>query len=219
MTERIHDRLFAASGVASVALMLAGVVIGSTGGRQFVTVTSSPSDIATAIAKPVGAAAWAGAYLEVLSFGCFLAFAMWACTTLGGGLLGQIARAAATSYVAVSLASLAVMDALAYRSGHGIGLQLGTALVTFNEALFVMTWFLSAFFLLAFGPLALQAGRRRLGWSAIAVAAIVLVLIPVSLDNLAQMANLLWLLWIVAASVALAGRGPERLGVIAPARS
>lgn len=219
MTERIHDRLFAASGVASVALMLAGVVIGSTGGRQFVTVTSSPSDIATAIAKPVGTAAWAGAYLEVLSFGCFLAFAMWACTTLGGGLLGQIARAAATSYVAVSLASLAVMDALAYRSGHGIGLQLGTALVTFNEALFVMTWFLSAFFLLAFGPLALQAGRRRLGWSAIAVAGVVLVLIPLSLDNLAQMANLLWLLWIVAASVALAGRGPERVGVIAPARS
>jgi hypothetical protein len=219
MTERIHDRLFAASGVASVALMLAGVVIGSTGGRQFVTVTSSPSDIATAIAKPVGTAAWAGAYLEVLSFGCFLAFAMWACTTLGGGLLGQIARAAATSYVAVSLASLAVMDALAYRSGHGIGLQLGTALVTFNEALFVMTWFLSAFFLLAFGPLALQAGRRRLGWSAIAVAAIVLVLIPVSLDNLAQMSNLLWLLWIVAASVALAGRGRERVGLIAPARS
>jgi hypothetical protein len=33
------------------------------------------------------------------------------------------------------------------------------------------------------------------------------------------MANLLWLLWIVAASVALAGRGPERVGVIAPARS
>jgi len=73
--------------------------------------------------------------------------------------------------------------------------------------------------LLAFGPLALQAGRRRLGWSAIVVAAIVLDLIPVSLDNLAQMANLLWLLWIVAASVALAGRGPERVGVIAPARS
>jgi hypothetical protein len=219
MTERIHDRLFAASGVASVALMLAGVVIGSTGGRQFVTVTSSPSDIAAAIAKPVGTAAWAGAYLEVLSFGCFLAFAMWACTTLGGGLLSQIARAAATSYVTVSLASLAVMDALAYRSGHGIGLQLGTALVTFNEALFVMTWFLSAFFLLAFGPLALQAGRRRLGWSAIAVAAIVLVLIPLSLDNLAQMANFLWLLWIVAASVALAGRAPARVGVVAPARS
>ena len=219
MTERIHDRLFAASGVASVALMLAGVVIGSTGGRQFVTVTSSPSDIAAAIAKPVGTAAWAGAYLEVLSFGCFFAFAMWACTTLGGGLLGQIARAAATSYVTVSLASLGVMDTLAYRSGHGIGLQLGTALVTFNEALFVMTLFLSAFFLLAVGPLALQAGRRRLGWSAIAVAAIVLVLIPVSLDNLAQMANLLWLLWVVGASVALAGRGPERVGAVAPARS
>ena len=61
------------------------------------TVSSTPSDIAAALAKPVGTAAWAGAYLEVLSFGCFLAFAIWACAALGGGLLGQIARAAATA--------------------------------------------------------------------------------------------------------------------------
>ncbi|MFL5962433.1 MAG: hypothetical protein ACJ757_06020 [Gaiellaceae bacterium] len=219
MNERIHDRLFAASGIASVALMLAGVVIGSTGGRQFVTVTSSPSDIAEAIAKPVGTAAWTGAYLELLSFGCFLAFAVWACAKLGGGLLGQIALAAATSYVTVSVASLAVMDTLAYRSGHGIGLQLATALVTLNQAFYVVTWFLSAFFLLAAGPLALQAGRRAIGWSAIAVAAIVLVLTPLSLDNLAQLANFLWLIWIVAASVVLGARRGAPVGAVAPARS
>ena len=68
------------------------------------------------------------------------------------------------------------MDAIAYRAGHGMGVQLGTTLVTLNEALFVGTWFLSAFFLLAAGPLALQAGRRALGWSAVGVAAITLVL-------------------------------------------
>jgi hypothetical protein len=164
-------------------------------------------------------AAWAGAYAEVLSFGCFLAFAVWACAKLGGGLLGQIARAAATSYVTMSLAALGVMDTLAYRSGHGIGLQLGTALVTLNEALYVMTWLLSAFFLLAVGPLAIHAGHRRLGWSAIGVAVIVLILTPVSLDNLAQLANFLWLTWIVAASVALGGRRPARVGAAIPAGS
>jgi hypothetical protein len=218
MNERIHDRLFAAFGIASVVLMLAGVVIGSTGGRQFATATTPPSDVAVAIAKPVGTAAWAGAYIELLSFGFFLAFAMWACARLGGGLLGQIARAAATSYVTVSVASLAVMDTVAYRSGHGMGLQLGTALITLNEALFVVTWVLSAFFLLAVGPLAFQAGRRALGWSAIAVAALVLVLTPISLDNLAQLANFVWLLWIVGASVALARRGGVRVGSVAVAR-
>jgi len=219
MNERIHNRVFALLGIGSVAFMLAGVVVGAAGGREFATITSSPSDIADAIAKPVGAAAWAGAYIEILSFGCFLAFAVWACAKLGGGLLGQIGRAAATAYAGMSLASLAVMDTIAYRSGHGVGLQLGTALITLNEALFVMSWFLSAFFLLAVGPLALQAGRRTIGWSAIAVAAIVVVATPTSVDGIAQLANFLWLIWIVGTSVAL-GRAPsDRVSVVAPARS
>jgi hypothetical protein len=219
MNERIHDRLFAACGIASVGLMLAGVVIGATGGRQFATITSTPAEIADALATPAGTAVWIGAYLELLSFGFFLAFAVWACAKLGGGLLGQIARAAATSYATVSVASLAVMDTIAYRGGHGMGLQLGTALVTLNEALFVVTWILAAFFLLAVGPLALRAGRRTLGWSAIAVAATVLVLTPISVDDLAQMANFLWLIWIVAASFALARRRDAPAGVLAAARS
>ena len=217
MHERISDRIFAASGIASVALMLAGVGIGATGGRQFATITSTPAEITNALAKPAGAAVWVGAYLELLSFGCFLAFAIWACAKLGGGLLGQIAGAAATSYATVSVVSLAVMDTIAYRGGHGMGLQLGTTLITLNEALFVVSWFLSAFFLLAAGPLALKAGHSRLGWSAIAVAAIVLIVTPASLDNVAQMANFLWLIWIVAASLVLTVRRNAQVGAAAAA--
>jgi hypothetical protein len=219
MDERLSDRLFAASGIGSVALMLAGVGIGAAGGRQFATISSTPADIADAVAHPAGVALWAGAYLELISFGLFLAFAAWACAKLGGGVLGQIARAAATSYATISVASLAVMDTIAYRSGHGMGLQLATTLITLNEALFVVTWFLSAVFLLAAGALALQAGRRALGWSAVAIASIILVVTPISIDNLAQMTNLLWLAWIVAASVALARRRPSRVGVVAAARA
>jgi hypothetical protein len=218
MNERIQDRVFATCGIGSVVLMLAGVGIGATGDRQFATVTSTPAEIADALATPAGTAAWIGAYIELLSFGCFLAFAVWACAKLGGGLLGQIGRAAATSYATVSVASLAVMDTIAYRGGHGMGLQLGTALITLNEALFVVTWVLSSFFLLAVGPLALHSGHRVLGWSAIAVAAIVLVLTPLSLDNLAQLANFLWLAWIVGASVALSRHRSARLPIVAPAR-
>jgi hypothetical protein len=219
MDERLSDRLFAASGIGSVALMLAGVGIGAAGGRQFATISSTPADIADAVAHPAGVALWAGAYLELISFGLFLAFATWACAKLGGGVLGQIARAAATSYATISVASLAVMDTIAYRSGHGMGLQLATTLITLNEALFVVTWFLSAVFLLAAGALALQAGRQALGWSAVAIASIILVATPISVDNLAQMTNLLWLAWIVAASVALARRRPSRVGVVAAARA
>ncbi len=96
------------------------------------------------------------------------------------------------------------MAAIAYRAGHGIDVQLGRTLVTVNEALYVCTWFLSVFFLLAAGPLALTAGRRALGWSAIGVALVTLVGTAVSFDNLGQLSVLLWFAWTVYASVALA---------------
>src|SRR5262249_31092026 len=151
-----------------------------------------------------GTAVWAGAYVELLSFGLFLAFAVWATAKLGGGLLGSIGRATATAYATLSVASLCLMGAIEYRAGHGMGLQLGTALITVNEALYVGRWSLAAFSLLAVGPLALASGRRVLGWTAVATAAITLVTTAVSLDNLGQMSNMLWLAWIVGASVALA---------------
>jgi hypothetical protein len=203
MNERNSNRLFGAFGIASVVLMYAAVGIGALGGRQFATISSSPAHIAHALAKPAGTAVWVGAYIELLSFGCFLAFAVWACAKLGGGIVGQIGRAAATGYVTISMVSLGLMDAIAYRSGKGMGLQLGSTLITLNEALYVCTWFLAVFFLLAVGTLALSAGRRALGRSAIAIAVIQLVTTAVSLDNFGQMSFALFSLWVACASVAL----------------
>ena len=219
MIQRLHDRLFAGSGIASVILMLAGTGIGTLGHNRNLTISSSPSDVARALAKPASAVYWTGAYIELLSFGFFLAFAIWACAKLGGGVLGQVARAAATGYATLSIGGLAVMDAIAYRSGKGIGVQLGTTLVTLTEALYVCTWFLAAFFLLAAGPLALAAGRRALGRSAIAVAVIQLVLTAVSVDDLGQMTFLLWLAWIVYASFALARSERAPAGAVARAQA
>ncbi len=204
VTDRSSDRLFAVSGVASVILMYAGVIIGALGGREFATITSSPQHIAHVLAKPAGTAVWVGAYVELLSFGCFLAFAVWACSRLGGGILGHVAGSAATSFVTLSVASLGVLDAIAYRSGKGMGVQLGAALVTVNEGLFVCTWFLASFFLIAIGSLALVSGRRAIGSSALAVAAIQLVTTATSLDNLGQFSFTLFMLWIAYASISLA---------------
>jgi hypothetical protein len=199
-----HDRLFAALGIGSVAMELAGVAIGAIGGRPFVTATSSPADIRSAFDTSVGVAVWIGAYLEMLSFGMFLAFAIWACARLGGGLLGAIAAAAATGYTTLSIGSLGVGDALAYRAGHGMDVQLTTTLITLNEAAFVCTWFLSVFYLLAVAPMALAGGHRVIGWSAVGISLVVLVTTAVSLDNLGQMSNLLWLAWVAGTSVSLA---------------
>jgi hypothetical protein len=215
MKERTQDLVFAVCGIASVVVMLAGVAIGAAGGREFATATSSTSEIAKALATPAGNAVWAGAYVELLSYGLFIAFAMWACTKLGGGVLGSIGRASATAYATLGIASLCLMDAIEYRAGHGIGLDVGRTLVTLNEALFIGTWFLAVFFLLAAAPLALASGRRVLGWSAIAVAAVTLVTTATSFDNLGQLSNMLWLAWIVAASIALA-RGERTRDAVAP---
>ncbi len=208
MTEHAQDRCFAGFGIASVVLMLAGVVIGSADHNRTLTITSSSARVAQAIGSPAGSGTWVGAYIELLSFGFFLAFAVWACAKLGGGLLGQIARACATSYATLSIASLGLLDAIAYRSGKGMSVQLGSTLVTVNEALYVGTWFLAVFFLLTVGALALSSGHRVLGRSALVIAVIQLVTTAVSVDNFGQMSFTLWLVWIVGASIALA-RGAQ----------
>ena len=221
MNERTHDRLFAGCGIAFVVLDLVGAIIATAGGKTHnLTISSTSAQVAHAVAKPAGTAVWIGAYLELLSVGAFLAFAVWACAKLGGGLLGAIGRAAATGYATVMIASLGVMAAIAYRAGHGMGVQLATTLVTLNEALYVGTWFLTVFFLLAAGALALSGARRgALGWSAISVATITLIGTAVSLENLGQLSSMLWFAWIVYASIAIARGKPTPAGAVAVAQS
>ena len=69
MSERTQDRLFAACGIASVVLVLAGSALGSAGGQPSYTLGSSQAHIAHELAKPVDSIGWAGAYVELLSFG------------------------------------------------------------------------------------------------------------------------------------------------------
>jgi hypothetical protein len=201
MIGRTHDRLLAACGTGFVALELGGVAIG--GKTHHLTVSSSASQVARALAKPAGTLSWVGGYMELLSFGFFLAFAVWACTKLGGGLLGQIARAAAVSYATLSVASLAVIDAISYRAGHGLDVQLGRTLVSVNEALYVGTWFMIAFFLIAAGAAAVGSERRRLGWSAICIALFTLLGTAVSVTGIGQFGILLFFVWTVWASISL----------------
>jgi hypothetical protein len=214
MNERTHNRLFAGCGLAFVVLTLVGAGIATVGGKTHnLTISSTSAEVARAVAKPAGTAVWIGAYLELLSVGAFLAFAVWACVKLGGGLLGAIARAAATGYATVTIASLGVMAAIAYRAGHGMSVQLASTLVTLNEALYVGTWFLTVFFLLAAGALSLTRMRRALGWSAIGVALLTLIGTAVSVENVGQFSVMLWFAWIVYASIAIARDKP------APARA
>ena len=86
-----------------------------------------------------------------------------------------------------------------------------------NEAAYVCSWFVVAGFLAGVGVLALRSGRRIVGWSALGIVGYTLVLTPVSVDNAGQFSQLLWLVWGVGTSIALA-RPPRSAGEVAVAR-
>ena len=217
MNERTQDRLFATCGIASAVLVHLGLFVGLASGQAFVNLASSPAKVAHELAKPAGMGVWVGAYLGLLGFGALLPWAVWATAKLGGGLLGATARSAATAYATVSIAALCVFDAVEFRAGHGMGTQLATALTNINEALYVGSWFLSAFFLLAAGALALRSARRMLGWSAIAVGLLILAGAAAPANGLAENTVLLWFIWIVWASISLARGERARTAAVAVA--
>lgn len=210
MTARMHDRLFALCGVLFVVLELGGAFIAMGSGKTHdLTISSTTTDIAKAIAHPVGTGVWAGAYMELASVFFFLAFAAWATEKLGGGLLGSAARLAAAANAGAGLVALGIGDAISYEAGSRMSVATARALVTVNEAVYVSTWFVVAGFLAAVGLLALGTGRRIVGWSALGIAAYTLVLTPLSVDNLGQFSQIFWLVWVLGVSVALA-RTPRR---------
>jgi len=113
--------------------------------------------------------------------------------------------------------SLALLDTEAYLAGHELPVSTARVLVTLNGATFITTWFLTAFFLLAVAPLALGHGRRIIGWSAVAVAAVTFVGVAADPNNLGQLSSLFSLIWVVGTCVALLRREPRRAAVPAVA--
>lgn len=218
MNLQLRDRWFAGCGIASVVIELVGTFIQMGNGKTHsLTWTSSVGAITRAFAKPATTVVWVGAYLELASMGLFLVFALWAAKRLGGGLLGSIASGFAVANLAVSMVSLALLDAEAYLAGDHVALSTARALVVLNGATFVTTWFLSAFYLLAVAPLALAAGRRIIGWTAVAFAAFTLVGVAASPGDAGQFSVLLVLFWIAGTSIALARREPRRVSAAAVA--
>jgi hypothetical protein len=207
MNLHIRDRWFALCGIASVVIELAGTFVQmGKNDTHSLTWSSSSAAITQAFSHHATTTVWIGAYLEILSMGLFLVFALWAARKLGGGLLGSIASGFAVANVAISLMSLALLDAAAYLAGNGLPLSTARMLVTVNGAAFVTTWFLSAFYLLAITPLALAQGRRIVGCSAAGIAAITLVSVAADPNNIGQMSSLLALLWVTGTSIALSRR-------------
>jgi len=220
MQERKLDRIFAACGIGSVVLDLAGTFV-QVGPKDTHNLTWASGDaaIAKAFAHHATTTVWVGAYLEVVAMVLFVPFAVWAGRRLGGGALGATAAGMGIANVAVSMVSLGLLDAEAYLAGHGTPLAVAKALVVLNGACYVTTWFLTAGFLVALAPLALGDGRRVLGWSAAAIAAYTLVATAADARTTGQFSVPLSMVWIICACVVLARgeRGRARVAVPAAA--
>jgi hypothetical protein len=193
-TDRI-PRLAALSGVLFVVLELVGAVVG----REMVTLSDPTSKVVNTFADPAGSGVWVGSYLELVSLGAFAVFA--ACLFYRrGGRLATAGMVTAAAYVAVTVVSLVVGDVLEYRAGHGIGAQEILTMFDLESGLFIVTWGLAA------GVLALAPVTGWLRRSALVIAALLLVAMAVPKADPAQFPNMLFLIWVIAASVSMARR-------------
>jgi hypothetical protein len=209
MSEDRLSRLGPLSGVLFVVLELSGFAIGAAGGRAMVTLGDPTSKVVKAFADPVGNGVWVGAYLELASLAAFAVFAAWLFRSQRGPL-ATAGLVAAGTYMAVTLVSLVVGDVLEYRAGHGIGTQEILTLFDLQSGLFVASWGMAAAFL-ALAP--------TTGWlrrSALAIAALSLIGMAVPKASPGQFAAMLFLVWVVVASVALARR-PRPVASAVPA--
>jgi hypothetical protein len=199
MSEDRLSRLGPLSGALFVVLELGGFAVGSAGGRATVSLGDPTSKVVKAFADPAGTGVWVGAYLELASLVAFVLFAAW----LFRSQRGPLARAglvAAGVYTAVTVMSLVIGDVLEYRADHGIGGQELLALFDLQSGLFVVSWGISA------GFLALAPVTGWLRHSALAIAALLLIGVAMPKAAPGQFAAMLFFVWTLVASIALARR-------------
>ena len=207
---RLGLRLGAACGLAHVVLEFVGFGIGAASGSYAIDSYSSTAEIAKAIAQPATIGGWIGAYLEVVAFLAFIAFAarLWATLRRAEGepaWLAATALGAGLLFVGLTLVAFAAGGAAYYRAGHGLDVQVARALSDVGQACFILTWAVGAVFLGASALVILgwRALPRWLGWSAALLALTLLAAVAVPTSTLAMIPVFLFYGWLVAASIVL----------------
>lgn len=216
MFDRSWLRLGAACGVLSVILALVGVGLTAASGGFIAPIGGSTGEIARAFENPAPTGVWVGAYLSLLAFLLFIAFAARLWVTLrraegDPGWLSATAFGSALVFAATTLIALVIGDVAKYRAGSGMDAQVVTALFDLNIALYILSWAISAVFLGAAAIVILRtrAFSRLFGWSAAALAVASLAAVAAPTSGGVEIPALLFLLWVLAISVALIRRVKE----------
>jgi hypothetical protein len=202
------SRIAPLCGLIFVVMEMAGVIVGAAGGRSMAALGDPESKIVKSFHDPVGTGVWIGAYLEVASLAAFALFAIWMFRQLRGPR-ATAGIGVAIAFAATTLVALVAGDALAYGSVHGLSDQSLLALFYLQSGLFFSTWGLAAAFLL------LAPADGWLRRSAVAIAVLLLVAMAFPTGEASQFPNMLWAIWVIAASVKLAK--PLRRSTLRPA--
>jgi hypothetical protein len=205
-------RIFAASGVAYVLLVVLGNDV--LGGGQSPDPGAARAVIAqwlTSQSGTPGLKEWASLYMECLGLLLLVVFISTLAATFrrvdGDGPVATAVLEAGATSVAIKLISVPIALAALYRAHEGIDIQLGAALIDINNFCFILTWGVDGLMLaaLAVGALRYGALPRWLAWFT-AVVAVALLIAPSLVAGPGFLAMLLFLIWTVVCSIRLAIR-------------
>lgn len=206
-------RITAACGIAYFVLAMVGDPLRAAGGE---TDSSAPAAVAGGwlIAHPPDTSRWVGEFLVGLAFLCAIPFVVRLHTALraaegGSGLFSTIALDAGLVMIAVGfMAQLPVITAF-YYADKGLDPELAGVLLALNDFAFVTAWAVYAVMLAASAVVILRtrALPRWLGWSAAAIAVLLLGSVPFAVSG--PPTFILFFVWVVAASIVLMRRSDD----------
>lgn len=212
-------KLTAACGIAYFVLALVGNPLRAAGGE---TDPSSPVAVAGGwlIAHPPDTSRWIGELLVGLAFLCAIPFVVRLHTALraaegGSGLFSTIALDAGLVMIAIGfVAQLPVITAF-YYADKGLDPELAGVLLALNDFAFVTAWAIYSLMLAASAVVIVRTSAlpRWLGWSAAAIAVLLLGSVPFALSS--PPTFILFFVWVVAASIVLIRQSDDE----APPRS
>ncbi len=207
------NRLTAAGGIAYVVLAMVGNPLRAAGGE---TEASAPAAAAGGwlVAHPPDTSRWAGELLVGLAFLCAIPFVVRLHTALraaegGSGLFSTIALDAGLVMIALGFAAQLPVVTAFYYADKGLDPELAGVLLALNDFAFVTAWAVYSMLLAASAVVILRtrALPRWLGWSAAALAVLLLGSVPFALSG--PPTFILFFVWVVAASVVLVRRSGD----------
>jgi len=224
MSDRRLLALGALAGLGYAVVEMAGVVVGGASNPVPFDIVPSAAAAARAASTPMPVGVWVGLGMEVFATLLLLAFVVRAAAAVrtadAGGLLARVVLAAGIVNLAVTFASFGFFAARYAGSGHGLDAQSITLLAYLNWGSYFMTWPSMGIFVgaIAVGALRTGAVAGWVAWAGVVAAAAGLVGC-VDPFNLGQLAQLLGLVWIAVAGIALAVRrvGATRAAAVAVA--